>query len=101
LHLPGPWAVAIFGVSGAITMARWQPYRPYILALAAVMLIWAFWRVYRPQPVQNCDNKVCKTGPSLWLKFALWLATILIGLSFFADQLQWLLVDPTPRGLKQ
>ena len=25
----GPWAVALFGVSGAVTMARWAPYRPY------------------------------------------------------------------------
>ncbi len=41
----GPWAVALFGVSGAITMARFDFLRPYILAVAAVMLAWAFWRV--------------------------------------------------------
>jgi hypothetical protein len=34
----GPWTVALLGVSGAVSMARWQPYRPYILAIAAGML---------------------------------------------------------------
>jgi hypothetical protein len=48
----GPWAVVLFGVSGAVTMARWAPYRPYIISVAAIMLAWAFWRVYRPQPWQ-------------------------------------------------
>ncbi len=58
----GPWAVVLFGVSGAVTMARWQPYRPYILAVALAMLGWAFWRVYRPQPA--CADGSCPTGPA-------------------------------------
>jgi len=33
----GPWAVALLGVSGAVAMAKWQPFRPYILGLAVVM----------------------------------------------------------------
>jgi len=95
----GPWAVALFGVSGAITMARWAPVRPWILGVAAIMLAWAFWRVYRPQPV--CEDGTCSTGASRWLKMTLWLAAIMVVLAFFADQLQWLLVDPTPKGLRQ
>ena len=95
----GPWAVVLFGVSGAVTMARWAPVRPYILAVAAVMLAWAFWRVYRPQPV--CDDDTCPTGPTVWLKSMLWIAAGLIVLAFFADDLQWLLVDPTPEGLRK
>jgi mercuric ion transport protein len=94
----GPWAVALFGVSGAITMARWAPIRPYILSLAAIMLVWAFWRVYRPQPV--CEDGSCSSGPSSRLKVTLWLAAVMVILAFFADQLQWLLVDPTPEGLR-
>jgi hypothetical protein len=31
----------------------------------------------------------------------LWLAAVMVVLAFFADQLQWLLVDPTPEGLRQ
>src|SRR3546814_4855618 len=30
----GPWSVALFGVSGAIALARWQTYRPHILIVA-------------------------------------------------------------------
>ena len=97
----GPWAVTLFGISGAIGMARWQPYRPYILAIALVMIAWAFWRVYKPKPPENCASDVCKKGPSIWLKSSLWISLVLVILAFFADELQWLLVDPTPTGLKQ
>jgi len=94
----GPWAVVLFGVSGAVTMARWQPFRPYILGVAAALLAWAFWRVYRPQPV--CADGTCPTGPSISLKAMLWVAAAMIALAFFADDLQWILVDPTPVGLR-
>lgn len=95
----GPWAVVLFGVPGAIALARWQPYRPYILGVAAVMLAWAFWRVYRPRPA--CEDGSCAARPALWLKGLLWFAVALIVLAFFAEQLQWLLVDPTPENLRQ
>ncbi len=94
----GPWAVVLFGVSGAVTMARWAPFRPYIIGVAAIMLAWAFWRVYRPQPV--CEYGSCPTGPSIWLKVMLWVAAVMIVLAFFATDLQWILVDPTPEGLR-
>lgn len=94
----GPWAVALFGVSGAITMARWAPLRPWILAVAAAMLAWAFWRVYRPRPV--CADGSCAAGTSVGLRIALWTAAVMVVLAFFADELQWLLVDPRPEGLR-
>ena len=95
----GPWAVVLFGVSGAVAMARWAPLRPYMLAVATVMLAWAFWRVYRPQPA--CEDGSCPTGPSTGIKIMLWVAAVMTVLAFFADQLQWLLVDPTPEGLRK
>lgn len=95
----GPWAVVLFGVPGAVTLARWAPVRPYILALAAGMLVWAFWRVYRPQAA--CEGGACPAGPSIWIKVMLWVAAVMVVLAFFADQLQWLLVDPTPEGLRK
>ena len=94
----GPWAVVLFGVSGAVTMARWAPLRPYIVAVAAAMLIWAFWRVYRPRPA--CDDGICPTGPSTWLKAMLWVAAVMVVLAFFAEDLQWILVDPTPEAIR-
>jgi hypothetical protein len=94
----GPWAVALLGVSGAITMARFDFLRPYILAVAAIMIAWAFWRVYR-RPVVCADGS-CADRPSIWLKSTLWLAALLTLAAFFADELQWLLIDPTPEGLR-
>ena len=94
----GPWAVALFGVSGAIAMTRYDFLRPYILAAAAVMLVWAFWRVYRAPTV--CLDGSCAKGPSIWIKTALWVAAILTVSAFFADELQWILVDPTPEALR-
>lgn len=94
----GPWAVVLFGVSGAVTMARLAPLRPYIIVVAAGMLAWAFWRVYRPQPV--CEDGSCPAGPTVWLKTMLWVAAGLIVLAFFADDLQWILIDATPEGLR-
>lgn len=94
----GPWTVALFGVPGAVTLARWQPARPYILVLAAGLLIWAFWRVYRPRPTTGtaCDVK----RRSVWLQIALWASAALFLAAVFAEQLQWILVDPTPEGLR-
>lgn len=95
----GPWAVVLFGVPGAVTMARFQPMRPYILGVAVVLLAWSFWRVYRPRPV--CEDGTCPAGPSPWLKWMLWFALGFVILAIFAEDLQWLLVDPTPKGLRQ
>lgn len=95
----GPWAVGVLGVGGAVALARWQPYREWILMGAGLLLLWGFWRVYRP--ARYCPDGRCPAGRSLWLQVLLWFAACLLGLAFFADQLQWLLVDPTPEGLRQ
>lgn len=95
----GPWTVALLGVSGAISMARWQPFRPYILAVAALALAWGFWRTYRLRKVclvEGCEDK----KPGLAMHLMLWLSAALLVAAFFAPQLQWLLVDPTPPGLR-
>ncbi len=92
----GPWAVALLGVSGAVAMARWQPLRPYILVLAAIMMAWVFWRVYRPKLAFGGHAR-----GSIGLQTMLWLSAILLGLAFFADELQVLLIDPTPEALRK
>lgn len=92
----GPWAVALFGVSGAITLARFDFLRPWIMGAAAVLLAWAYWRVYRPQPV--CVGGTCAAGPSRLLKTSLWVATIMLVVAFFAEQIQWLILNYTGPG---
>jgi hypothetical protein len=95
----GPWSVALLGVSGAISMARWQPLRPYILGIAGVMLVWAFWRTYRLKRVclaTGCADR--SPGPAMHI--SLWLSALLLVLATFADDLQWLLIDPTPAAFR-
>ena len=95
----GPWTVALLGVSGAVSMARWQPFRPYILGASAILLAWGFWRTYRLNKVcvaEGCEEK----KPGLAMHLSLWLSATLLVLAFFAGDLQWLLVDPTPTALR-
>ena len=73
----GPWAVMLLGVPGAIFVARWEPYRPYLIAASGVLLAWSIWRSYRLR--QACAAGRCASGPSpaligaLWVAGALWL----------------------------
>lgn len=95
----GPWSVALLGVSGAVSMARWQPYRPYILTAAGILLAWAFWRTYRLRRVclaTGCADKA--PGPAMHI--SLWLSVGLLVAAVFAEKLQWLLVDPTPAAFR-
>src|SRR6266852_9672927 len=76
----GPWTVALLGVSGAISMARWQPFRPYILTLAGGMLAWAFWRTYRLRRVCLADG-CADQRPGRAMYVSLWLSTLLLVLA--------------------
>ncbi|MGH8201811.1 MAG: hypothetical protein ACREVO_15855 [Steroidobacteraceae bacterium] len=63
------------------------------------MLAWAFWRTYRLKRVclaEGCEDK----APGKAMHLVLWLSALLLVLAMFADKLQWLLVDPTPPGLR-
>ena len=94
----GPWTVALLGVSGAVSMARWQPLRPYILATSALLLSWAFWRTYRLKRVciaEGCEDR----KPGLAMHLSLWLSVAFLVLAFFAGDLQSL-VDATPPALR-
>jgi hypothetical protein len=95
----GPWSVALLGVSGAVSMARWQPLRPYILGVAGIILIWAFWRTYRLRRV--CTAAGCPhRGPGPAMHISLWLSALLLVLAMFSNDLQWQLVDPTPQAFR-
>lgn len=53
-----PWVVTVLGVSGAVTLARLASWHPYLLAVAAVLLGYAFWSAYRSPalaPGASCD----------------------------------------------
>ena len=71
----GPWAVMLLGVPGAIFIARWAPYRPYLIVASGALLGWSFWRTYRLR--QACAAGECASGPSPWLVATLWIAAAL------------------------
>lgn len=95
----GPWSVALLGVTGAVTMARWAFVRPYVLVLAVILLGWGFWRIYGPSKV--CEKDKCSRRSSILLQVVLWSASVMVILAFFAEELQWLLVDPTPEAQRR
>jgi hypothetical protein len=73
----GPWAVLLLGVPGAIWIARWEPYRPYLIVASGALLAWSLWRTHRLRAA--CAAGTCASGPSplliamLWLAAAFWL----------------------------
>ncbi len=95
----GPWTVALLGVSGAVSMARWQPFRPYMLSVAGTMLAWAFWRTYRLKRVCLAEGCVEKS-PGAAMYVSLWVSALLLVLAVFAERLQWWLIDATPAALR-
>jgi hypothetical protein len=70
----GSWAVALFGMSGAVAIARWEAYRLYLLIPATALLAWAMWRERR------------LPGRRLWIRSALGAALVaLIASAFVLD----------------
>ncbi len=92
----GPWAVTLFGVSGAIFLSRLEPFRPLILAVATLLLAWAFWRAYRPQPA--CADGACERRQRPLLRLALWFSAGLLLLAYLAPSLQWLVIQQLALG---
>ena len=78
-----PWAVALFGVTGAVALARLAYFLPYTVIGAVLLLTVAFWLAYRPAPV--CADGTCQTASRRPLRWAVWIAALLVaGLLIFA-----------------
>ena len=71
-----PWAVALVGVSGAVTLARLASYQPYVLAAAAVLLGLAFYWAYRADPV--CVDGSCEATNRKRLRWVVWIAALFL-----------------------
>ena len=79
----GPAVVAVLGAGGALTAARLEPYRPYLLAAAIAMLALGFWRAYRPSPT----GVACSVGTGRVVRVILWLAALITLASAVAPRL--------------
>lgn len=78
-----PWAVALFGVTGAVMLARLSFLLPYALAGAILFLAVAFWLAYRRPAV--CADGSCETTSQRPLRWLVWIAALLVaGLTILA-----------------
>lgn len=71
----GPSTVAILGAGGALAAASLSPYRPYLLLASLAMILYGFWRVYRPATV-NREGVACPVRIGRFSRGTLWLAAI-------------------------
>lgn len=70
-----PWAVALFGVTGAVAFARLAFLLPYALIGAAVFLGFGFWLVYR-KPA--CQGGACSDTQRRPLRIVMWGAALFV-----------------------
>lgn len=64
------WAVGIIGVSGAVMLARLTFLQPYFLAVAALLLVAAFWFAYRRSTAP--EGKACNSVARRPLHWIVW-----------------------------
>ena len=79
-----PWAVVVFGVSGAVLIARLAFLQPYLLVAAAAAIALAFWqgsKVLHPQP----GTMACDPARARRIRVALWTSAIIVALLAIAS----------------
>ncbi len=85
-----PVAVALLGLGSASVAASFEPYRPYFLAVTAVLLAFAFHRAYRP--VACAPGEACALPANRRRnRMLLWIvAVVALGLVAFPLYATWL-----------
>ena len=81
----GPAVVAVFGVGGAVAIARLEPYRPYMLAGGVLVLAIGFYMAYRPGGA--CRGGTCSRRTSIVIRAMLWLSAAAMLVAFLAPYL--------------
>jgi mercuric ion transport protein len=70
----GSAVVALIGAGGALAAARLEPYRPYLLGAAVVMLAFGFWRAYRPAR----GGAACSVRTGRVVRAMLWCSAVIV-----------------------
>jgi hypothetical protein len=81
----GPAVIAVIGAGGALAAAKLEPFRPYFLTGAGVMLALGFWRSYRPLPV-GATGAACTLRTGRLVRGALWLSAVVTVASALAPR---------------
>jgi hypothetical protein len=71
-----PWAVAVFGVTGAVAFARLAFLLPYGVIGAAGFLSVAFWLAYRR--TATCADGSCVPENRRGLRLFVWIAAVVV-----------------------
>ena len=80
----GPVVAASLGVSGA-SLSAFEPFRPYLLAATAALLVFGFWQLDREERAACEPGKPC-ADPDVRkrMKVTLWVATVVaVGFATF------------------
>ncbi len=75
-----PLVLVTLGVSGAWigNLTVLEPFKPFVLAVTAVLLAGGFWHVYfRPRPACPEDGYCARPASSILIQSALWIAVVL------------------------
>ncbi len=73
--------MALIGVGSIGAFSVFESYRPYLIAVTAILLGVAFYLTYRQREVR-CEDGTCKVeSAGKWNKAAVWLATFLAAIA--------------------
>jgi len=88
----GPVVAAVLGAGALGAASRWfEPYRPWLLGLTAVLLGMAFVSTYRRAPVACADGS-CAPLSRRTAKIVLWVVAVVVGLlAAFPYYVGWLI----------
>lgn len=74
----GPVVFVLLGVSGAAAALRFEPFRPYLLAVTYCLLAGGFYATYRPA-AECSPGTACQTpGTSRLAKVVLWVSALVV-----------------------
>jgi mercuric ion transport protein len=85
-----PVVVAVLGVGSAALGAKLEPFRPYFLAMTALLLGFAFYRAYRPvecAPGESCAVPANRRRSRILLWIVTVLALALVAFPYYAGRL--------------
>lgn len=83
-----PLVLVSFGLSGAWIgrLTAFEPYKPIFIAVTALFLAAGFRHVYFRKPAPCAEGSYCaRPSSGVITKAALWIATIVVALSFTVD----------------
>lgn len=80
-----PLLISVLGVTGAVWAAGLKPYDLAILGLAALLLAYGFWTVYR-RP--GATGEACPAKRPVVVRWVLWLSAVLWLLALAVNALQ-------------